>query len=200
MFISFLFFFFHSPPPIFYSMNTNGHREKNTSGGRRSFGWVVNFPNLLLRTAHDKHTPTRAHPKTAQTTTTTTKTQRPPATTDHHRSRPPRPSPPPPARPARPPVGGLASRRDAQRRPRLPDAGFTVWQLATGGCRPILRLHGTVVAHHGRHRHRRVGLGLDRIARGISEVVIPAEQVGPMNRNRRPVTWWRARIRWWRSH
>jgi hypothetical protein len=23
-------------------MNTNGHREKNTSGGRRSFGWVVN--------------------------------------------------------------------------------------------------------------------------------------------------------------
>ena len=29
-------------PPFFCSMNTNGHREKNTSGGRRSFGWVVN--------------------------------------------------------------------------------------------------------------------------------------------------------------
>ena len=27
-------------------MNTNGHREKNTSGGRRSFGWVVNFTSL----------------------------------------------------------------------------------------------------------------------------------------------------------
>jgi len=25
------------------SMNTNGHREKNTFGGRRSFGWVVDF-------------------------------------------------------------------------------------------------------------------------------------------------------------
>ena len=24
-------------------MNTNGHRAKNTSGGRRSFGWVVNY-------------------------------------------------------------------------------------------------------------------------------------------------------------
>ena len=24
-------------------MTTNGHRAKNTSGGRRSFGWVVNF-------------------------------------------------------------------------------------------------------------------------------------------------------------
>ena len=28
---------------FFCSMNTNRHREKNTSGGRRSFGWVVNF-------------------------------------------------------------------------------------------------------------------------------------------------------------
>ena len=29
---------------LFCSMNTNGHREKNTSGGRRSFGWVVDLP------------------------------------------------------------------------------------------------------------------------------------------------------------
>ena len=31
-------------------MNTNGHREKNTSGGRRSFGWVVNASDL-----YEKH-------------------------------------------------------------------------------------------------------------------------------------------------
>ena len=40
MLISFLL-----PPPLFFCsrMNTNGHREKNTFGGRRSFGWVVNI-------------------------------------------------------------------------------------------------------------------------------------------------------------
>ena len=32
-------------------MNTNGHREKNTSGGRRSFGWVVNY--LCVFFIHD---------------------------------------------------------------------------------------------------------------------------------------------------
>ena len=41
LFISFIFLF------VFFfnlkSMNTNGHREKNTFGGRRSFGWVVNI-------------------------------------------------------------------------------------------------------------------------------------------------------------
>ena len=26
-------------------MNTNGHRAENTSGGRRSFGWVVDLPS-----------------------------------------------------------------------------------------------------------------------------------------------------------
>ena len=42
LFISFLFLFFFVFR-FFGSMNTNGHREKNTSGRRRSFGWVVNF-------------------------------------------------------------------------------------------------------------------------------------------------------------
>ena len=30
-------------------MNTDGHREKNTSGGRRSFGWVDNIAYTLHR-------------------------------------------------------------------------------------------------------------------------------------------------------
>ena len=34
---------------FFKSTNTNGHREKNTFGGRRSFGWVVNIPRLRRR-------------------------------------------------------------------------------------------------------------------------------------------------------
>ena len=29
---------------LFCSMNTNRHRKKNTCGGRRSFGWVINGP------------------------------------------------------------------------------------------------------------------------------------------------------------
>ena len=28
-------------------MNTNGHREKTTFGGRRSFGWVVNHSQVI---------------------------------------------------------------------------------------------------------------------------------------------------------
>ena len=56
LFISFLFLFFFV---FFCSMNTNGHREKNTSGGRLSFGRLAGTDMAMMMNQSQTRPPCR---------------------------------------------------------------------------------------------------------------------------------------------